>query len=302
MRKIHQRNVQKNRMQTLKYKITAPQILKLGFPCAIFSGIVTLIFALSQIYHWRYFKQVADVKFMGICLLTFGGFTVLGMILAAYGYIWKLEYDEQEIRCRSIFGIVKHYKIDDITRYTTKRNHKYKFYCGERKLFQYEMDAEGDIYHLLNILQKKGLYPEQLIPSQTEYCIIEPMMVQKILPLLSLLCFSVFMIIISISGIREMWIYLLLIGVIAGSAYYTVDYFCDKVELVGNKIYRRQFLQKTRQINMFDIVNVHTYRSIAGKEYFLIIVKDDRPLKIRKYNENVNILIGRLKQEKIVIE
>ena len=30
------------------------------------------------------------------------------------------------------------------------------FIEGEKKIFQYEMDAEGDVYDLLIILEKKG--------------------------------------------------------------------------------------------------------------------------------------------------
>ena len=155
---------QKSRKQTKKYIITAPSILKVGLPCGIFFGCTTIAFILSQIFKWEFVQQIENCYFMLICLLVSIGFTVLGIVLTLYGYIWKIEYDTQEIIYRSALGITRKYRIEDITRCVGKRRNQYRFYQGEKKIFQYEMDAEGDVYDLLIILKKRGIDEEELIP------------------------------------------------------------------------------------------------------------------------------------------
>ena len=108
----------------------------------------------------------------------------IGIVLTLYGYIWKIEYDTQEIIYRSALGITRKYRIEDITRCVGKRRNQYRFYQGEKKIFQYEMDAEGDVYDLLIILKKRGIDEEELIPSTKEHCIVEPMIIRKILPII----------------------------------------------------------------------------------------------------------------------
>ena len=107
---------QKSRKQTKKYIITAPSILKVGLPCGIFFGCTTIAFILSQIFKWEFVQQIENCYFMLICLLVSIGFTVLGIVLTLYGYIWKIEYDTQEIIYRSALGITRKYRIEDITR------------------------------------------------------------------------------------------------------------------------------------------------------------------------------------------
>lgn len=175
---------QKSRKQTKKYIITAPSILKVGLPCGIFFGCTTIAFILSQIFKWEFVQQIENCYFMLICLLVSIGFTVLGIVLTLYGYIWKIEYDTQEIIYRSALGITRKYRIEDITRCVGKRRNQYRFYQGEKKIFQYEMDAEGDVYDLLIILKKRGIDEEELIPSTKEHCIVEPMIIRKILPII----------------------------------------------------------------------------------------------------------------------
>ena len=152
---------QKSRKQTKKYIITAPSILKVGLPCGIFFGCTTIAFILSQIFKWEFVQQIENCYFMLICLLVSIGFTVLGIVLTLYGYIWKIEYDTQEIIYRSALGITRKYRIEDITRCVGKRRNQYRFYQGEKKIFQYEMDAEGDVYDLLIILKKRGIDEEE---------------------------------------------------------------------------------------------------------------------------------------------
>ena len=65
-----------------------------------------------------------------------------------------------------------------------RKRYQYRFYQGEKKIFQYEMDAEGDVYDLLIILKKRGIDEEELIPSTKEHCIVEPMIIRKILPII----------------------------------------------------------------------------------------------------------------------
>ena len=120
------------------------------------------------------------------------GFTVLGIVLTLYGYIWKIEYDTQEIIYRSALGITRKYRIEDITRCVGKRRNQYRFYQGEKKIFQYEMDAEGDVYDLLIILKKRGIDEEELIPSTKEHCIVEPMIIRKILPIIGFCIYTFF--------------------------------------------------------------------------------------------------------------
>ena len=54
---------------------------------------------------------------------------------------------------RSALGITRKYRIEDITRCVKEKKINIAFIKGEKR-FQYEMDAEGDVYDLLIILKK----------------------------------------------------------------------------------------------------------------------------------------------------
>ncbi len=276
--------------------ITAPSILKVGLPMSCFFGFIEILFILSQRYHWKYIEQsdfLGQVIFSSIFLI---GVLVNG-ILACYGYLWKIEYDESNILYRSACGIVKKIKIQDISRYTEKRKKQYKFYCGKKKLFQYEIDASGDVYDLLHILENKNLYAEELIPSRKEHCVVEPMLIHKMLPLMGLIILSIFLTILMKSGDGKLWMYLVLGPCVVALLYYTGDYIYDKTE-IKDKIVRKEFLRKARIVEFSQIIGVQQYKSKNEKEYILIKINGEKPLIIRKYNENVDVLLTRLKKEK----
>ena len=283
--------------QEKKYMIKAPDILKAGLPCGCFAGLVNIIFILSQVYDWKYVGQIDEIIFFVICFSTFTGFMLLGIILACYGYIWKIEFDESGIIYRSALGVTKRFRLEDITRYTEKRRRKYKFYQGDKRLFQYETDAMGDVYELPILLKRLGITGEELIPSDRDHCIVEPMAVQKALPILGAIGYGVFLIILIVSGDGKLWMYLLLGGVFLSTIYYTGSYLCHKTE-VKDKIYRKEFLKKTRSVEFSQITDVKEYKSKADKEYLIINIKDGKPIKIRKHNENINILMDRLNDER----
>ena len=297
-RKHHPKKEKEKRIRSKEkeYIIVAPDILKAGLPCACFSGVVTVVFILSQIYNWELFEQM-DGLGMLICLFIFSAFALLGIVLAAYGYIWKIEFDESGIIYRSALGVTRRYRLEDITRYTEKRHRQYKFYQGNKRLFQYETDAMGAVYDLPLLLRGRGIPVKELIPSNKEHCLVEPMAVQKALPILWLIISLIFIIILFVSGDGKVWMYLVMGGVLTGTGYYTGSYLCDKTE-VKDKIYRKEFLKKTRSVEFSQITDVKEYKSKTDKEYLIIKTKEDKPLKIRKHNENINILIDRLNDER----
>lgn len=277
--------------------IKAPDILKAGLPCGCFFIIVTVVFTLSEIYNWKFFLPSHSRADLVIDLLAGTGLSSLGIIPALYGYIWKIEFDESGIIYRSVLGVTKRFRLEDITRYTEKRHQQYKFYQGDKRLFQYKTDAMGDVYELPILLRRLGITGEELIPSDRDHCIVEPMAVQKALPILGAIGYGVYLIILIVSGDGKLWMYLLLGGVFLSTIYYTGSYLCDKTE-VKDKIYRKEFLKKTRSVEFSQIMDVKEYKSKADKEYLIINIKDGKPIKIRKHNENINILMDRLNDER----
>jgi hypothetical protein len=237
---------------------------------------------------------------MLICLLVSIGFTVLGIVLTLYGYIWKIEYDTQEIIYRSALGITRKYRIEDITRCVGKRRNQYRFYQGEKKIFQYEMDAEGDVYDLLIILKKRGIDEEELIPSTKEHCIVEPMIIRKILPIIGFCIYTFFTIVLFLTRDGKIWMYLLLGVIDLLLLYYSGVYWYDQLE-VQDKLYKKDFLKKMRTVEFKEITKVEQHKSIIEKEYIIIYVKGEKPIKIDRYNENVEVLLMRLKDEKISV-
>ena len=291
---------QKSRKQTKKYIITAPSILKVGLPCGIFFGCTTIAFILSQIFKWEFVQQIENCYFMLICLLVSIGFTVLGIVLTLYGYIWKIEYATQAIIYRSAVGITRKYRIEDITRCVGKRRNQYRFYQGEKKIFQYEMDAEGDVYDLLIILKKRGIDEEELIPSTKEHCIVEPMIIRKILPIIGFCIYTFFTTVLFLTRDGKIWMYLLLGVIDLLLLYYSGVYWYDQLE-VQDKLYKKDFLKKMRTVEFKEITKVEQHKSIIEKEYIIIYVKGEKPIKIDRYNENVEVLLMRLKDEKISV-
>ena len=277
--------------------ITAPSILKVGLPCGIFFLILDMILVLSQLFNWKYFKQGGifynATPFVGFLLIA-----LLSGILSLYGYIWKIEYDTQEIIYRSALGITRKYRIEDITRCVGKRRNQYRFYQGEKKIFQYEMDAEGDVYDLLIILKKRGIDEEELIPSTKEHCIVEPMIIRKILPIIGFCIITFFIIALFLTRDGEIWIYLLLGVIDLLLLYYSGVYWYDQLE-VQDKLYKKDFLKKMRTVEFKEIAKVEQHKSIIEKEYIIIYVKGKKAIKIDRYNENVEVLLMRLKDEKI---
>ena len=237
---------------------------------------------------------------MLICLLVSIGFTVLGIVLTLYGYIWKIEYDTQEIIYRSALGITRKYRIEDITRCVGKRRNQYRFYQGEKKIFQYEMDAEGDVYDLLIILKKRGIDEEELIPSTKEHCIVEPMIIRKILPIIGFCIYTFFTIVLFLTRDGKIWMYLLLGVIDLLLLYYSGVYWYDQLE-VQDKLYKKDFLKKMRTVEFKEITKVEQHKSIIEKEYIIIYVKGEKTIKIDRYNENVEVLLMRLKDEKISV-
>lgn len=290
---------QKVRKQTKKYMITAPSILKVGLPCGIFFLILDMILVLSQLFDWKYFKQGGifynAIPFVGFLLIA-----LLSGILSLYGYIWKIEYDTQEIIYRSALGITRKYRIEDITRCVGKRRNQYRFYQGEKKIFQYEMDAEGDVYDLLIILKKRGIDEEELIPSTKEHCIVEPMIIRKILPIIGFCIYTFFTIVLFLTRDGKIWMYLLLGVIDLLLLYYSGVYWYDQLE-VQDKLYKKDFLKKMRTVEFKEITKVEQHKSIIEKEYIIIYVKGEKPIKIDRCNENVEVLLMRLKDEKISV-
>lgn len=290
---------QKVRKQIKKYMITAPSILKVGLPCGIFFLILDMILVLSQLFDWKYFKQGGifynAIPFVGFLLIA-----LLSGILSLYGYIWKIEYDTQEIIYRSALGITRKYRIEDITRCVGKRRNQYRFYQGEKKIFQYEMDAEGDVYDLLIILKKRGIDEEELIPSTKEHCIVEPMIIRKILPIIGFCIYTFFTIVLFLTLDGKIWMYLLLGVIDLLLLYYSGVYWYDQLE-VQDKLYKKDFLKKMRTVEFKEITKVEQHKSIIEKEYIIIYVKGEKPIKIDRYNENVEVLLMRLKDEKISV-
>lgn len=278
------------------YRITAPSMLKVGLPISGFFGFLEMLFILSQRYDWKYVEQYEFLRQAVFSSIILVGVLVNG-ILACYGYLWKIEYDDFDVLYRSASGIVKKFKIQDISRYTEKRKKQYKFYCGKRKLFQYDIDASGDVYDLLHILESKNLYAEELIPSRKEHCVVEPMLIHKMLPLTGGIILSIFLMILMKSGDGKLWMYLVLGPCMIALLYYTGDYIYDKTE-IKDKIVRKEFLRKDRIVEFSQIIGVQQYKSKNEKEYILIKINGEKPLKIRKYNENVDVLLTRLKEEK----
>lgn len=283
-----------------KYLITAPSILRLCLPCTVFWGIVMILFILSQIFNWRYVEQIENPVFMMICLMICLGFFTLSLVLTLYGYLWSISYDDYEVIYRSALGITRKYRIEDITRCVGKRRNQYRFYQGEKKIFQYEMDAEGDVYDLLIILKKMGIDEEELIPSTKEHCIVEPMIIRKILPIIGFCIYTFFTIVLFLTLDGKIWMYLLLGVIDLLLLYYSGVYWYDQLE-VQDKLYKKDFLKKMRTVEFKEITKVEQHKSIIEKEYIIIYVKGEKPIKIDRYNENVEVLLMRLKDEKISV-
>lgn len=88
-------------------------------------------------------------------------------------------------------------------------------------------------------------------------------------------------------------IYLLLL-------YYSGVYWYDQLE-VQDKLYKKDFLKKMRTVEFKEITKVEQHKSIIEKEYIIIYVKGEKTIKIDRYNENVEVLLMRLKDEKISV-
>ena len=78
-----------------------------------------------------------------------------------------------------------------------------------------------------------------------------------------------------------------------------------KIEFVNktkpDKLYKKDFLKKMRTVEFKEITKVEQHKSIIEKEYIIIYVKGEKPIKIDRYNENVEVLLMRLKDEKISV-
>ena len=161
------------------------------------------------------------------------------------------------------------------------------------------MDAEGDVYDLLIILKKRGIDEEELIPSTKEHCIVEPMIIRKILPIIGS-AFILFYNCIILTRDGKIWMYLLLGVIDLLLLYYSGVYWYDQLE-VQDKLYKKDFLKKMRTVEFKEITKVEQHKSIIEKEYIIIYVKGEKPIKIDRYNENVEVLLMRLKDEKISV-
>lgn len=162
------------------------------------------------------------------------------------------------------------------------------------------MDAEGDVYDLLIILKKRGIDEEELIPSTKEHCIVEPMIIQENIAYHRFLHLYFFYNCIIFDSRWENLVYLLLGVIDLLLLYYSGVYWYDQLE-VQDKLYKKDFLKKMRTVEFKEITKVEQHKSIIEKEYIIIYVKGEKPIKIDRYNENVEVLLMRLKDEKISV-
>ena len=93
------------------------------------------------------------------------------------------------------------------------------------------MDAEGDVYDLLIILKKRGIDEEELIPSTKEHCIVEPMIIRKILPIIGFCIYTFFTIVLFLTRDGKIWMYLLLGVIDLLLLYYSGVYWYDQLEV-----------------------------------------------------------------------
>ena len=80
--------------------------------------------------------------------------------------------------------------------------------------------------------------------------------------------------------------------------YYSGVYWYDQLE-VQDKLYKKDFLKKMRTVEFKENTKVEQHKSIIEKENIIIYVKGEKPIKIDRYNENVEVLLMRLKDDKI---
>ena len=127
------------------------------------------------------------------------------------------------------------------------------------------MDAEGDVYDLLIILKKRGIDEEELIPSTKEHCIVEPMIIRKILPIIGFCIYTFFTIVLFLTRDGKIWMYLLLGVIDLLLLYYSGVYWYDQLE-VQDKLYKKDFLKKMRTVEFKEITTqkynrkgVHNY-------------------------------------------
>ena len=150
------------------------------------------------------------------------------------------------------------------------------------------------------ILKKRGIDEEELIPSTKEHCIVEPMIIRKILPIIGFCIYTFFTIVLFLTRDGKIWMYLLLGVIDLLLLYYSGVYWYDQLE-VQDKLYKKDFLKKMRTVEFKEITKVEQHKSIIEKEYIIIYVKGEKPIKIDRYNENVEVLLMRLKDEKISV-
>ena len=125
------------------------------------------------------------------------------------------------------------------------------------------------------------------------------MIIRKILPIIGFCIYTFFTIVLFFDS---RWGKILDVSV-AGEVidllllYYSGVYWYDQLE-VQDKLYKKDFLKKMRTVEFKEITKVEQHKSIIEKEYIIIYVKGEKPIKIDRYNENVEVLLMRLKDEK----
>lgn len=90
------------------------------------------------------------------------------------------------------------------------------------------------------------------------------MVIQKMLPILGCVGSTILMFMLLISKSWEIWTLLIMAGVIAILLYYIGDYLCDKVEINGDMICRKQFLKERKSVYFREIEMVYEWK--MGKE------------------------------------
>ena len=70
--------------------------------------------------------------FTGIAI---GSFLLASGLGVLYSALWNVSVSEDKLTFRNTFGIVKHYKVSDITYAVLKKSGARSVYIGERKIF-----------------------------------------------------------------------------------------------------------------------------------------------------------------------
>lgn len=286
-RKLKEKVSKRELGEVIEYSIRCSKIMF----AIMLSGVIVFGFGFAGCYYDNQLNWFTGVGIGAPFLLSLCGFL--------YSAVWKVSVSGDELAFRNMFGIVRHYKVSDVTCVVLKKTGASAVYIDERKIFTIDelmVAAEFELQLIAANVPRRT--PEEFRGMNEECFCVTVTTTYKILAVILGACYCFIGTVLLKDESRYSFQTMIILVTILAPILTMIDFLSDKVEIEGDIMIRRRLLLFKRIIKIGEIGYVREKKNVFRKN-LQIYVNDKKVCSIWLKNSGIDILQRRLVQEKI---